>query len=285
MDEMVYLNGAIKPRAQATISVMDYGFLFGYGLFETMRAYSGKVFRLKEHMDRLGASASRLGISIDRPLLERGVYDILDANRLTSARVRLVATIGEGSLTPNPSTCSSPTTIIMSAEYHPYDSETYANGWNVSISRIRRNSGSPLPGMKSSNFLESILAKQEARAAGADDTLMVNDKGFLAEASSSNVFVLSHGMLKTPRLGDGLLPGVTRQLVLQIASNLGVPATEADILPGELGQATEVFLTNSMIEIMPVAKVAGERVGDGRPGAVTVRLMSAYMQQVRTETQ
>lgn len=285
MDEMVCLNGAIVPRSHAMISVMDYGFLFGYGLFETMRSYDGKVFRLNRHFDRLQASASRLGISVNPPILERDVYLTMHANGLTSARVRLVVTIGEGSLTPDPRTCATPTTVIMAAPYHPFDPETYANGWSTIVSGIRRNSGSPLPGMKSSNFVESMLSKQEARAAGVDDALLLNDRGLVAEASSSNVFILSHGLLKTPRLGEGLLPGITRESVLQIASTLGIAAAEADISLPELRQATEIFLTNSMIEIMPVVRVAGQQVGDGSPGEVTLGLMQEYRHLVHTETE
>ncbi|OGO36141.1 MAG: hypothetical protein A2147_08840 [Chloroflexi bacterium RBG_16_57_8] len=286
MTDTVYINGKLVLLEQARASVMDYGFLFGYGLFETMRAYGGKVYRLDDHINRLTESAPKLGIEVERTALRKAVYDTLQANRLTDARIRLIVTIGEGSLTPDIATCTSPTVIVIAAPYHPHAPEVYNKGWRVIISAIRRNSQSPLPGLKSSNFLESMLVKQEVRNAGVDDALMLNDKGLVAEASSSNVFVVSGGGLTTPRVGGGLLPGVTRRLVLELAKHLpGVKSAEADIAVDGLSDADEVFLTNSMVEIMPVVEIGGRMIGDGKPGPITRRLMQAYKQRVLTETQ
>jgi branched-chain amino acid aminotransferase group I len=284
MADMVYINGSLVPLDRARVSVMDYGFLFGYGVFETMRAYHGHVFCLGGHLDRILGSALNLGITVDRGTLSQAIPASIQANGLTEARVRLIITIGEGSLTPDARTCTSPTVVVMAAPYHPYPAETYGRGWQVVISGIRRNSQSPLPGMKTANFMESMLAKQEARAMGVDDAVMLNDRGLVAEATSSNIFIVSAGMLKTPKLGGGLLPGVTRGVVMDIAGKLGVKHVEADILPRDLTAATEAFLTNSMVEIMPLVAVNGERIGDGKPGQVTKQLMKAYTQRTMAET-
>jgi branched-chain amino acid aminotransferase len=285
MDEMVYLNGSIIPHKEAKISILDYGFLFGYGLFETMRAYNGKVFCLSQHLERLMSSASIMGIPADRDLLANAIYDTIKANHFTEARVRLVVTPGEGTLTPAVKTCITPTIIIVAVPYHPYSQEIYDKGWRVIISKVRRNSQSPVPGMKSSNFLESMLVKQEAKKAGVDDALMLNDRGYLAEASSSNVFIVTDSSLQTPRFGEGLLPGITRRVVLEIVESLGIKSSEQNITTNELNNATEIFLTNSMIEIMPVVEITGNEVRNGKPGPVTTKLMRAYADRVKVETE
>ena len=281
MSQVVYLNGSLVPLEQAKISVMDYGFLYGYGLFETMRAYNGKVFGLDRHLTRLGRSAEVLGINVDVTLLEKAVYETVRANGLSEARIRLIVTIGEGSVTPDPGTCARPTLVVIAVPYHAYSPEVYEKGWRVNISTIRRNSQSPLPNLKSSNFLESMLARQESRMAGLDDTLLLNDKGFLAEASSSNVFIVSGGVLKTPPRSSGLLPGVTREMALELAERLSIRSAETDIALDELMSADEVFLTNSMIEIMPVTTISGKAISTGTPGPVTRKLMQAYKELVR----
>ncbi len=281
MDNIVFLNGSLIPLSKARVSIIDYGFLFGYGLFETMRAYKEKVFCLSQHLERLISSASTIGIPVNKEYLARAIYDTIRANHLTEARVRLVITTGEGTLTPDIGTCTTPTTIVIALSYHPYTRDIYNKGWRVIISKVRRNSKSPIPAMKSSNFLESMLVKQEARIAGMDDALMLNDRGYLAEASSSNVFIVTGGLLKTPRLGEGLLPGVTRKMVLDLAESLEIKSKEQDIATDELSDATEVFLTNSMIEIMPVVELAGKAVGDGKPGLITLKLMQAYKNRVK----
>lgn len=285
MDEITYLNGALIPLSEAKISILDYGFLFGYGLFETMRAYNGKIFCLGQHLERLISSASILGIYVQRDTLYKAIYDTIQANHLLDARVRLIITVGEGTLTPDVKTCTSPTIIVIAVPYHPSSPEVYSRGWRVIVSKIRRNSQSPIPGMKSANFLESMLVKQEARAAGVDDALMLNDKGYLSEASSSNVFIVSDDSLKTPRLGEGLLPGVARKIVFELAWKLGTHYTECNITPEDLNNSTEVFLTNSIREIMPVVEIAGKAVGDRKPGPITSKLIQAYKNKVKIDTE
>lgn len=284
MEETVYLNGSLIPRNQAKVSILDYGFLFGYALFETMRAYNDRVFRLASHLNRLAISAERLGIPVEIDLLERAVLDTLRANGLSEARIRLIVSIGEGNLTPDTRTCIKPMVVVVAGRYIPYSQEAYEKGFRAILSNIHRNSQSPVSGLKSANFLESMLAKQEARIAGADEAFLLNDRGLLAEASSSNLFIGSKGVLRTPKLGSGILPGVTRAVVLELAAKLGIKAIERDISQAELMKAGEVFLTNSLIEIMPVTEIASKPVGSGKPGEIAKRMMAAYRELVAKQT-
>jgi branched-chain amino acid aminotransferase len=209
MEEIVYLNGRLIPVREAKISVMDYGFLFGYGLFETMRAYHGRVFRLDSHLKRLAASASSLKIPVDRQD-ERGDSRDIQANRLQEARVRLAVSIGEGSLTPDLRSCSRSTVFIGAAAYVPYGPEIYEKGYRINISSALRVSRSPLHRMKTASNLENLLYRQEARSDNMDDALLLNEKDCISETVASNIFLVKNNTLKTPRLGNGLLPGITR---------------------------------------------------------------------------
>ncbi len=280
MSEIVYLNGSLIPRSQAGISVLDYGFLYGFGLFETVRAYEGQVFRLDSHLNRLVRSAKILGLPIGVADLEDAVMATIQANQLGDARIRITVSIGEGSMVPDPSTCKQPTVLILAGDYHPYPEQIYQKGFRAVVSSIRRNSGSPLSRLKSANYLENMLVKQEARAAGVDEALCLNEKGLLAEASMSNIFLVEDGVLRTPREESGILPGVTRGVVLELASRLGISTLEHDIRLDEIAEAQEAFLTNSLIENMPLTEIAGRHVGSGRPGTVTRRLMADYKKLV-----
>lgn len=280
MSEIVYLNGSLIPRSQAGISVLDYGFLYGFGLFETMRAYEGQVFRLDSHLNRLVRSAKILGLPIGVTDLEDAVMATIQANQLGDARIRITVSIGEGSMVPDPSTCKQPTVLILAGDYYPYLEQIYQKGFRAVVSSIRRNSGSPLSRLKSANYLENMLAKQEARAAGVDEALCLNEKGLLAEASMSNIFLVDDGVLRTPGEESGILPGVTRGVVLELASRLGISTLEHDVRLDEIAEAQEAFLTNSLIEIMPLTEIAGRHVGSGRPGPVTQRLMADYKKLV-----
>ena len=283
MTELVYLNGSLVARDDARIAVLDYGFLYGFGLFETMRAYGGHVFRLDRHLDRLLRSAERLGIVVEGEALERAVTETIRANGLSDARIRLTVSIGEGRVVPDPITCGEPTVLVVAGNYQPFSEEVYQKGFNAVIPSIHRNSQSPLSGMKTLNFLESMLARQEARTAGADEVLLLNEKGLLTEASMSNVFLVGNGSLKTPGLESGVLPGVTREVVLELVGGLGMDVVECDITMADLMGAEEVFLTNSVMELMPLTGVEGKPVGSGKPGPVTQKLMTGYREMVRQE--
>jgi branched-chain amino acid aminotransferase len=283
MSEMVYLNGSLVPREDARIMALDYGFLYGYGLFETMRAYGGKVFRLEQHLERLTGSAEKLGIKVDKSVLKDAVVDTIKANGLSDARIRLTVSVGEGSMVPDPASCDSPTVLVVAGGYRPLPEEVYEKGFRAIVSSVRRKSQSPISAMKSLNYLESMLARREARAAGVDEAICLNEKGMLAEASMSNVFLVAGGILKTPAIECGVLPGITRQAVLELAGKLKIPILEDDITLDELIKAEETFLTNSVIEIMPLTGVDGKLIGMGEPGQVTQRLMFAYKEMVERE--
>ena len=280
MNEIVYLNGSLIPRSQAKISVLDYGFLYGFGLFETMRAYEGQVFRLDSHLNRLARSAEILGLPIQALDLKGAVMLTIQANKLGDARIRITISIGEGNMTPDTSMCTQPTVLILAGEYHPYPEQIYQKGFSAEVCSIRRNSQSPLSRLKSANYLENILARQEARAVGVDEAICLNEKGLLAEASMSNIFLVNDGILQTPGEDSGILPGITREVALQLASQLDINTFEGDIMPDELFQAQEAFLTNSLIEIMPLTEIDGKPVGSGKAGPVTRRLMTDYKKLV-----
>lgn len=282
MSEIVYLNGSLIPRSQARISALDYGFLYGFGLFETMRAYEGQVFRLDRHLNRLVHSAEVLGLPIGVTDLKSAVMATIQANQLGDARVRITISIGEGGIVPDPSTCDKPTVLILAGHYQPYPEQVYEKGFRAIVSSIRRNSQSPLSKLKSANYLESILARQEARAAGIDEALCLNEKGLLAEASMSNIFLVTNSILRTPGQDSGILPGITRETILELASPLGINTMEHDIRLDELFQAQEAFLTNSLMEIMPLTEMDGKPIGSGKPGPFTKRLAMAYKKLVMT---
>ena len=283
MEEFVYLNGELIPVSQAKISVMDYGFLYGYGLFETMRAYSGKVFRMDDHLERLSLSAEIIGIRVDIPEIKYAVSETIKANQLSEARVRVTVSIGEGEMVPNPGACSEPTVLVVAGSYHPYPEDVYKRGFRAIISSTRRNSQSGLSRLKSANYLASMLARQEARAAGVDEAICLNEKGLVAEASMSNIFSVTDGMLKTPGEDSGILPGITRNVVLELTGRLNIKVLEQDIKPEEFFQAQEVFLTNSLMEIMPLVELDGKQIESGKPGELTQRLMTGYKETVIKE--
>jgi branched-chain amino acid aminotransferase len=284
MSEVFYLNGALVPREQARISVLDYGFLCGYGLYETVRAYDGVPFRLDAHLARMRYSADRLGIPVGTDVLRQAVMDTVKANGFADTRVRICLSAGEGSVTPNLSSCEMPTIAVLVTEYLPPAAEKYAKGYRVIVTDIRRNSRSPVTYMKSLNGIDSMLARQESRAAGADEALLLNDRGYLSEACGSNVFIVKDGVLRTPRFEAGILPGVTRVAVFELAARLGIKVEESDVRLRDLLGADEAFLTNSLIEVVPLTAVGKKAVADGAAGRVTRRLMKAYRQLVVRET-
>jgi len=284
MSDMVYLDGELVSLEQAKISVLDYGFLYGYGLFETMRAYSGRVFYLDRHLKRLARSLEALRIKTEALALEEAVTETLRANRLADARIRLAVSIGEGGMVPDPASCEKPTVLVIASQYKPFPESVYKKGYRAVVSTIRRNSRSPLSGLKTANYLESMLARQEARKAGVDEAILLNEKELLAEASMSNIFLVSNGVLKTPAKENGILPGITREVVLEIAVKSGIATSECSITLRELSNAHEAFLTNSIMETMPLVELNGRAIGSGNPGPITCGLMKAYHELVSTMT-
>lgn len=287
----MYLNGSLVPRSEAKISAFDHGFLYGYGLFETMRAYDGKIFLLDRHIRRLSESAKMIGI--ERALadidLEQACVDTLVANGLKEARLRLTVTRGDAGPFPGRKQDDAVTVLIAATAYTPLPAETYENGYRALISSFRRDSQSLLSRRKSTSYLLSVLARKEAEAAGMDEALLLNEQGVVAEGSISNVFFAARGELVTPPLESGILPGITREVVLELAAGSKIRAVEADIKVLDISRFDEAFLTNSVLEIMPLVAVrdrAGKTttLGSGRPGEITRRLMSAYREMVARET-
>jgi branched-chain amino acid aminotransferase len=283
MITIAYLNGAYLPLDEAKISVTDSGFLYGFGCYETVRGYRGRVFRLNEHLIRLSQTAERLKLPVDIKELKIIITEILLRNDYENVRLRITITGGETNQLMSGNAILSPTILVTAVKYIPFSTDIYKKGFNVIITSMSRNSRSSLSEMKTICFLESQLAREEAHSAGMDDAIFLNEKGFLAEASSSNVFLISGEFLKTPRLGSGLLPGVTREVVLELAKKYGLNTIETDIKSEELQVAEEVFITNSMIEIMPVSKVKSKIIGSGRPGPITLKLSELYKDLVDKE--
>jgi branched-chain amino acid aminotransferase group I len=280
MEQIVYLNGSLLPRSQAKISPFDLGFLYGYGLFETMLAYAGYIFRLEKHVERLSQSAKLLGLPVNVSHLKKACHDTLKANKLKDARIRLTVSIGEGEAAPDLPQHPRPTVLVTAASYVPLAAEAYRKGYKAVISTMGQDSQSPLSRLKSVNYLNHILARRGARAAGADEAILLNERGFLCEGSTSNIFLVSRGELITPDLESGCLPGITRQAVIELAGGLGIKLVQREVHLEELLRADEAFLTNSIIELMPLAEVNKQRIAGGK---VTRRLMQAYKEAVVKE--
>ncbi len=283
MNERVYLDGKLIERERASISVLNFGFLYGFGLFETMRAYGGKVFRCEQHLRRLQDSAKILGLTINPTTLRKAVTKTINANRLDSARVRITLSPGLGEINANLDTCTNNTTLVIAEKYVPFSEKVYRYGFTAITSSFRTNSQSPLSGLKSTSYLMNVLAKQEARLAGVDEAVYLNEKGSLAEASMSNIFLIDGNVLKTPTLKSGILLGITRQTVLELAKKIGIECKEVDITTDQLCQSQEAFLTNSLIEIMPLTKLDNKQIGKGRIGNITENLLAEYRKLVSEE--
>lgn len=283
MAEIIYFNGHLVPRSEAKLSPFDHGFLYGYGLFETMRAYEGHIFRLDRHLTRLRCSAESLGLrpKLDAFDLENACVETLQANKLKDARVRLTITAGEGDMTPDLNTCSNLTVLVAAKNFVPLLPERYEQGFKAALSFLRRDSQSPLSRLKCTCYVSNILARMEAKAAGCDEAIMLNELGYVAEGSTANIFLVSKGELSTPSLESGILPGITREAVLEIARDLNIKAVERQVELRELSRAEEAFVTNSIIEVMPLTWLNGEPIGTGKPGKLTRNLMAAYKELVK----
>jgi branched-chain amino acid aminotransferase len=291
MVEIIYLNGQLIPRSKAKLSPFDHGFLYGYGLFETMRAYNGVIFRLDRHLARLRHSARSLGLThkiiatLDavkgEQSLETACMETLGANKLKDARLRLTITAGEGSMTPDPTTCSGPTVLITVQNLVTLPHEKYESGFKAALSSLRRDSQSPLSALKSTCYVQNILARMEARAAGCDEAILLNELGYMSEGSTTNIFLVSNGELVTPSLESGVLPGITREAVLEIAQALSIKTVERQVELKELIQAEEAFVTNSILELMPLTRFEGKPIGSGKAGQLTKKLMVAYEDLVK----
>lgn len=280
---LIYLDGRFVPKEKALVSVFDHGFLYGDGIYETMRAYKGRIFLLDQHLDRLKRSARAISLKLPMPLEKIGdaLNKSLKINKLRNAYVRLHISRGPGEIGLDPALCVAPTMVIVVKPFHDYSVRYYERGVKVAIVKTRRNHPQALPpSVKGTNFLNNILAKIESLKAGAYEGIMLNWEGYVAEGTISNIFMVKKGVLYTPHTDTGILMGVTRDLVLRLARKELVPAKEVMIRPRSLVAADECFITNTTMEIMPVTVIDGKIVGNGRPGPVTALLHQSYRDTV-----
>ncbi len=269
-ESWAYQDGAFLPSNEARVAADDAGLLRGHGLFETFRARQGHVYLLGRHIARLRAGADELEIAVpaDVERLPEIVSELTERCGLSDARVRLTLTAGPQG--------GQPMLMLQARPATDYPPEIYARGITAVIASVRRNETSPLTHIKSLSYLDNLLAKREALQAGADDALLLNTKGSLAESTSANLFIVLGGEVLTPPIADGPLPGVTRSAVLELAEAAGLRASEATLTVEELRRADEAFLTNAVADLLPLVSVDGRNVGSGQPGELTGRLRALY---------
>ncbi len=280
---LVYLDGHFVSKEQAVVSVFDHGFLYGDGIYETMRAYGGKFFLLDKHLARLKRSAKALSLRLPLPLekIREALAKSLDVNRLGNAYVRLHISRGPGEIGLDPALCAAPTMVIMAKPFHDCPARLYERGVNVAIVKTRRNHPLALdPAIKGTNFLNNILAKIEAIKAGAYEGIMLNWEGYVAEGTVSNIFMVKKGTLYTPHTDTGILEGVTRAFILRLAKRKRIAIRETRVPLKSLLAADECFITNTSLEVMPVTAINRKPVRSGRPGPVTALLHQEYRKEV-----
>jgi len=273
----IYIDGAFYPENEAKISVFDHGLLYGDGIFEGIRFYNGHVFKLEEHIDRLydSARAIALTIPLSKAEMTEATLESCRQNELRDGYIRLVVTRGVGDLGLNPKNCPRATVIIIAASIKLYPEELYRNGLSVVTCATRRMTpGALSPAIKSLNYLNNILAKIEAGDAG--EGLMLNEQGYVAECTGDNIFIFKNGSLLTPPISAGALGGITRSVVLEIAREFGMPASETNLTRYDLYTADEFFLTGTAAEIIPVVNLDARPIGDGTPGPLTAKFITRF---------
>lgn len=275
----IFLNKKIVQEADAVVSVFDHGFLYGDGIYETMRAYNGIVFMLEKHLERLGRSASLTKLVIpDAGFITDAVRRTLEANKLSSAYIRVTVSRGKGPVGLDPALCKEPTFVVIVEPFREYPEHLYSSGVKLVIANTRRNLVAAIdPKIKSLNFLNNIFAKMEAKERGAYEAIMLNVEGVIAEGTVSNIFFVIGNALCTPSPEVGVLDGITRELVLSIAKRNGISVNEGRFYPADLFSADEVFFTNTTSEIMPVSQVESAAF---RVGEVTKSLHALYKEEV-----
>jgi len=279
MSLKIYINGKLYDKEDAKVSVYDHGLLYGDGVFEGLRVYRGKVFRLSEHLERLWNSAKAIWLEIPMTPdeLAQAVNETVKVNGIEDGYVRLVITRGVGTLGLDPNKCSEPQVIIIADTITLYPREYYEKGLHiVTVSTMRNHPAALSPRIKSLNYLNNILAKIEGMQAGCVEALMLNQKGEVSECTGDNIFLVRKGELLTPSVEAGILEGITRSVVIELAREMNVPVRETPLTKHDVYIADECFLTGSAAEIVPVTKVDSRKIGDGLPGPITLRLLDRF---------
>jgi branched-chain amino acid aminotransferase len=279
----VYIDGKFYPKSEAKVSVYDHGLLYGDGVFEGIRAYNGTVFKLSEHIDRLYKSAHTIMLKIDvsKEDIIKAIIDTLKKNNLRDSYIRLVVTRGCGDLGLDPRKCAKPTIIIITDTIRLHDDDRKEKGITAVIAWVRRDAiDATSHEVKSLNYMNSILAKIEANNAGVDEAITLDRMGFVCEGVAENIFVVRDGAILTPHSSTGALPGITAQVVMQIAKKLGYTVMQRNTSPNELFTASEVFFTGTAVEIVSVREINKRVIGDGKIGPVTKRLMEEFQKIV-----
>ncbi|MCS7130704.1 MAG: branched-chain-amino-acid transaminase [Archaeoglobaceae archaeon] len=285
MELLIYLDGKFVPESEAKISVFDHGFLYGDGVFEGIRAYDGKVFRLREHIDRLydSAKAINLEIPLSKEEFEKIILETLRRNKLRDAYIRPIVSRGVGDLGLDPRKCKKPTIIVITKPWGKLYGDLYSKGLKAVTVAVRRNSFDALPpNIKSLNYLNNVLAKIEANVKGGDEAIFLDRNGYVAEGSGDNIFVVKRGKITTPPTINNLR-GITREVVIEIINRLGIPFCEANLGLYDLYTADEVFVTGTAAEVAPIVDIDGRIIGDGKPGKITKRIMEEFEKVTRTE--
>jgi branched-chain amino acid aminotransferase len=275
----VFIDGKYYDERAAKISVFDHGLLYGDGVFEGIRAYHGRVFKLREHIDRLfySAKAILLNIPMSHAHIMRAVVEACRINKIRDGYIRLVVTRGVGTLGLNPNRCKNPSVIIIADKIQLYPPALYQKGMEiVTVPTVRSLHSALNPAIKSLNYLNNILAKIEATHAGCEEAVMLNAEGYVAECTGDNLFIVKKGELLTPPLSAGALYGITRGVVMELAEEEGLAVSEPNLTRYDLFNADECFLTGTGAEIVPVVKIDGRVIGAGKPGPITRKLVTEY---------
>ncbi len=285
MAKLVYLNGTLVPADQASISVYDHGLLYGDGVFEGIRAYNGRVFKLDEHVDRLYNSAKIIMIEppVSKEEMKKAIVYTCKENGIKDGYIRPVITRGTGPLGLAPWLCEKASYFIIADSIKLYPDELYQNGMPIMTVRTRRNIPTAFnPIVKSFNYLNNIMAKIEAHIAGFEEAIMLNHEGYVAECTGDNSFIINNGRIWTPPVSTGALQGITRDTIISLAKEMGIEVNERNFTLAEMYIADEAFLTGTAAEALAVVKVDGRTVGDGKPGPITRKLIAKFKEYAST---
>jgi len=285
MNLKIYIDGNFYDQTEAKISVFDHGLLYGDGVFEGIRFYNDRVFRLDEHVDRLWDSARSIALEIpmSKSELVAATLETIRQNDLHDGYIRLIVTRGPGSLGLSPDSCRRPSVIVIAATIALYPEDLYHQGLTMVTCSTRRTSPAALsPRVKSLNYLNNILAKLEAQNAGAGEGLMLNEQGYVAECTGDNLFIVKNGQMSTPHLNSGILEGVTRAVVFELAEKLEIRTMECELTKYDIYTADECLLTGTAAEVIPAVQLDRRLIGNGQPGPVTLKLIESFRELTRT---